>query len=584
MPGGLINIATYGSQDIFLTGTPEISFFKVIYRRNTNFSMESIRLKFDDTVNFDKYTTLTFPKTGDLINKSYLEIVLPEIYFTRKIDTEKKSELYSLYNQYLDNYDIINNYMIYNIEAYNNAINYYNLENTTVEDMIHQIDITPLDIPTDDFKNILLNLTLEIDSPISDDYILTHFYYNCISMYDIAHEKDIFYSSFTTEYTKDELKESLDFCYKLNKLLVEYYQWLIDKTYKEYLDASNTNYKFAWVKRLGHSIIEYVNLYIGGDLIDKHYGEWIDIWYELTCNKNYEEPYLKIIGNTPELTNFDRTNKPKTVLYVPLVFWFNRFNGQALPLISLQYHDIQLGLKLRKFSQVAYIENINNTRINLDNLYEEYGYQINVNLLQDYIYLDTLERRKFAQSAHEYLIDIVQHQIEDNEIDEYKTKLEFTNPSKELIWIVQRKSLQKNYNGYNECMWTNFGTELDGSGNPCITCLLTLNGTKMFDLQSSIWFNKVIPNNCHTKIPKDGINCYSFCLMPEEHQPSGSCNLSRITIAQLDLYLNEKILYELDRNTGEKTDLPETVSIRVFSLSQNILRIIGGMGVLAFSA
>ena len=584
MPGGLINIATYGSQDIFLTGTPEISFFKVIYRRNTNFSMESIRLKFDDTVNFDKYTTLTFPKTGDLINKSYLEIVLPEIYFTRKIDTEKKSELYNLYNEYLGNYDIINNFMIVNINAYNNAINYYNLENTTTEDMINQIDNIFLNESVDDFKNILLNLSLEIDSPISDEYILTHFYYNCISMYEIAHSKDILSSSFSTQYTKDELKVSLDFCYKLNNLLIEYYQWLIDKTYKEYLDASNTNYKFAWVKRLGHSIIEYVNLYIGGDLIDKHYGEWIDIWYELTCNKNYEEPYLKIIGNTPELTNFDRTNKPKTVLYVPLVFWFNRFNGQALPLISLQYHDIQLGLKLRKFSHIAYIENVNNTRINLDNLYEEYGYQINVNLLQDYIYLDTLERRKFAQSAHEYLIDIVQHQIEDNEIDEYKTKLEFTNPSKELIWIVQRKSLQKNYNGYNECMWTNFGTELDGSGNPCNTCLLTLNGTKMFDLQPSIWFNKVIPNNCHTKIPKDGINCYSFCLMPEEHQPSGSCNLSRITIAQLDLYLNEKILYELDRNTGKPTDLPEIVSIRVFSLSQNILRIIGGMGVLAFSA
>ena len=76
MPGGLINIATYGSQDIFLTGTPEISFFKVIYRRNTNFSMESVRLKFDDTINFDKYTTLTFPKTGDLLHKSYLEIIL----------------------------------------------------------------------------------------------------------------------------------------------------------------------------------------------------------------------------------------------------------------------------------------------------------------------------------------------------------------------------------------------------------------------------------------------------------------------------------------------------------------------------
>jgi len=74
MPGGLINIATYGSQDLFLTGTPEITFFKIVYRRYTNFSMESIRLKFDDDVYFDKMGTLTIPKTGDLINKMYLEI------------------------------------------------------------------------------------------------------------------------------------------------------------------------------------------------------------------------------------------------------------------------------------------------------------------------------------------------------------------------------------------------------------------------------------------------------------------------------------------------------------------------------
>ena len=538
MPGGLINIATYGSQDIFLTGTPEISFFKVIYRRNTNFSMESVRLKFDDTINFDKYTTLTFPKTGDLLHKSYLEIILPEIYFTRKIDINKKNELRDLYREYTANYDFIVDFMKINITAYNNAINYYNLENTTVNNMIYQIDkeFTNATQEILDFNNIIQNLVLEKNSIISEKYSLCQFYYNCLSMYEIAHSKDISETPYATKYTKTELKNSLDFCYNLNKLLIEYYKWLIMKTKKEYEDACNTNYKFAWVKRLGHSIIEYVNLYIGGDIIDKHYGEWIDIWYELTCNKNYEEPYLKIIGNTPELTNFDRVTKPKTILYVPLIFWFNRYNGQALPLVSLQYHDVQIGLKLRKFNQVAYIENVNNTRINLDNLFEEYGYQISVNLLQDYIYLDTLERRKFAQSSHEYLIDIVQHQIEDNELDEYKTRLEFTNPSKELIWIVQRKSLRNNYNGYNECMWNNYGIELDGSGNPCNLCLLNLNGTKMFDLQPGIWFNNTIPYYSHTKIPKDGINCYSFSLMPEEHQPSGSCNLSRITIAQLDIY------------------------------------------------
>ncbi len=79
MPGGIINIATYGSQDLFLTGTPEITYFKLVYRRHTNFALESVRLKFDDTVNFGKFSTLTFPKSGDLIHKMYLEVILPEV-------------------------------------------------------------------------------------------------------------------------------------------------------------------------------------------------------------------------------------------------------------------------------------------------------------------------------------------------------------------------------------------------------------------------------------------------------------------------------------------------------------------------
>jgi len=513
MTGGLINIVSYGAQDLFLTGTPEITYFKIVYRRHTNFSMESIRLKFEDPPDFNKVGRLTFPKNGDLIHKCYLEITLPEIYFRRELDSQKIQQLQELYNTYKSQYQIINCFMELNGEAYGDAVETYNMDNTTVQDMIDSINnvFNTSSISCSgsgdiiaEFEDVLNNLILKYPSPISNKYVLCQFFYNNLSLLDIAENTN-------DDTTKDSLKGLIDYAYKLSGYLVEYFQWLLVETYKELVDAQNTNYKFAWVKRLGHSIIEYANLYIGGEIIDKHYGEWIDIWYELTGNKEQEDIYLKMIGNIPEVIDFNRETKKNITILVPLIFWFNRFNGQALPIVAMQYHDIQLELKFRKFSQVAYIENTG-VSFNLDNMYEDANYQIITNVLTDYVYLDTLERRKFAQSSHEYLIDVVQNHFDYANNSEYRSVIEYVN-------------------AYNH----------------------------------------------HTRTPKTGISCYSFCLNPAEVQPSGSCNLSRITITQIIMNFNDKMLFEINNPNA-----PETLQIKVFGLSMNILRIFDGMGALAF--
>ena len=106
-------------------------------------------------------------------------------------------------------------------------------------------------------------------------------------------------------------------------------------------DAINPNFKFAWVDRIRSCDYGlYSNSRLEVQRIDKQYGDWLNIWYELTANKNLEEIYYKMIGNVPELTTFDRTIKPAYILYIPLQFWFNRFNGLAIPLVALQYHDV----------------------------------------------------------------------------------------------------------------------------------------------------------------------------------------------------------------------------------------------------
>ena len=605
MPGGLINIATYGSQDLFLTGTPEITYFKLVYRRHTNFGMESVRLNFDDSVNFNKISIITIPKAGDLLHKTYLEVILPEIYFSRTINQTKLYELNNLYSDYLYNYEIIRRFMQLNMEAYIKALNIYELDNVQYPciEMINAIIDTftnssglggsystcfsvsclspclcEIECLIDVFKTILENTIISPISPISCKYVLCKFYYSYISLLLIVNNP-----TNSMRDDKEILKLTLDHAIKHSTLLIEYYQWLLLDTKRKIEEEQTPTLKGAWVKRIGHSLIEYVTVYMGGDVIDKQYGEWIDIWYELTANREMENSYMKMIGNIPELTTFDRTNKPRTVLYIPLLFWFNRHNGQALPLISMQYHDIQIGLKVRKFSKLFYVENTGED-FNLDVLYEDSGLQLNVNLLTDFIYLDTIERRKFAQSGHEYLIDVIQYKIDDNDAKEYKTTLEFNNPSKEIIWIAQRKSLLTNPDGTNECQWTNYGTYLDGTSNPCATSQIFINGAKLSDIQKSGYYNNLIPYYSHTSTPVDGINCYSFALMPEEYQPSGSCNMSNIRIIQLFLEIDDKMLLELDKTTPKKnTIVPEIITIKIFSVSQNILRIIGGMASLAFS-
>jgi hypothetical protein len=210
-------------------------------------------------------------------------------------------------------------------------------------------------------------------------------------------------------------------------------------------------------------------------------------------------------------------------------------------------------------------------------MYEDANYQIITNVLTDNVYLDTLERRKFAQSSHEYLIDVVQNHFDYANNSEYRSVIEYVNAVKEIIWIVQRQSLLENPDGTNECRWTEYSHYPDSEQQPFINSTITINGNNLLNPQSGNYFNYVVPYNCHTRTPKTGISCYSFCLNPAEVQPSGSCNLSRITITQIIMNFDDKMLFEINNPNA-----PETLQIKVFGLSMNILRIFDGMGALAF--
>jgi hypothetical protein len=424
MGGGLLQLVAYGAQDMYLTGNPQITFFKAVYRRHTNFAIEAIQQTFNGTPDYGQRVTCTIARNGDLINRVYLAV---------------------------------------------------DLSGSTTND-------------------------------------LCKFY--------------------------------------------------------------------------GLRLINYVEVEIGGQKIDKHYSHWMYIWNELSLPKSKKSGYYDMIG---AYGGKPGTNMQK-MLYVPLEFWFCRNVGLALPLISLQYHEVKINLAFENK------ERCQGTSTPLNGSFS-------ASLWVDYIFLDTDERRRFAQLSHEYLIEQLQftgqESVQSN--DNVKPKLNFNHPCKELVWFVTKTYSNSTEDTNNN--WMNYScsgvsssssdnkVELsdytqdqlvgkmgasakNGTKNPIATAKLVLNGNDRFAQRNGSYFNLIQPFQHHENIPSNaGINVYSFALKPEEHQPSGTLNMSRIDTAVLNLSMNS---YTGVGNTSGH-------NLSVYAINYNVLRVMSGMGGIAYS-
>ena len=390
MGGGLMQLVAYGAQDIYLTGNPQITFFKVVYRRHTNFSMEAIEQTWNGSDVTDGRCTATISRNGDLVGKMYLEV-----------------------------------------------------------------------------------------------------------------------TAATT--------------------------W----------DDANPGYHF----------INDVTIEIGGQQIDKHPGHFLEVFAELTqpneqgicsngkaASENIQTNYQKMTGTGGVESGVLNALFPR--LYVPLQFWFCRNPGLALPLIALQYHEVKVILDHHIVgSSTGAVTN---------------------KLYCDYIYLDTDERRRFAQVSHEYLIEQVQYaSLSSNTSHD----LNFNHPVKEIIWT----------GGYTPTAGSTVRAEVTNAN-----WNLKLNGHDRMSKRPREYFTRVQVSDYHTGCggllatassaaddikwnrTNDSIAVYSFALKPEEHQPSGTCNFSRIDNAQL-----------IQDGSAAPAE--------VYAVNYNVLRIMSGMGGLAYS-
>jgi hypothetical protein len=273
----------------------------------------------------------------------------------------------------------------------------------------------------------------------------------------------------------------------------------------------------------------------------------LHIWNELTQTAEREVGYNNMIGNISDLYTPAASVTGRT-LYIPLVFFFNKSTGLALPLIALQYHEVKINIEFRAAAECF----ITDDGANPDGGLPAFT---NASLWVDYVYLDTDERRRFAQVAHEYLIDQLQF-TGDESISQtaVKLRLNFNHPCKEFVWVSQLDSVV----AANINQWTNY-TNAAGfaGGHLLVDAKLQLNGHDRFATRLADYFGLVQPYQHHTRTPATGIYVYSFGLKPEEHQPSGTCNLSRID--------NATFQFTMSTNSAQK--------IKVFATNYNILRI-----------
>jgi hypothetical protein len=397
-----MQLVAMGAQDVYLTGNPQITFFKVVYRRHTNFSKECIAQTFNGSVGFGSSVTCTLSRNGDLVQEIYLKAVIGIETFT-----------------------------------------------TFANDDFHRLE---------DMTNLIENVEVEI----------------------------------------------------------------------------------------------------GGQKIDKHYSQWLDIYNELFETSHDYRTVMSTKINTVAETS--ATSGTATV-YLPLRFWFNRNPGLALPLIALQYHEVKINLKFNSAGNFRGVTAANATaRDAADSVVDSVAQTVptgsvklsltSADLLVNYLYLDTDERRRFAQVSHEYLIEQVQHTGVETETN---IDMNFNHPVKALFW--------------SGGAWTDVKLQLNGHDRAAVQPHDYYHLVQPYE--SSLGHSgKSLSNTTrawNTVAAGGQVGMYSFCLKPAEHQPSGTCNFSRIDNARLSV------------------GATDSNGLYLFAMNYNVLRIMSGMGGLAYS-
>jgi len=342
----------------------------------------------------------------------------------------------------------------------------------------------------------------------------------------------------------------------------------------------------GYIQGVGNYLINDVSIEIGGSNIDTQYGKWMDIWSELTLSESQVKGYGHMVGKDytqPVWKPYNTDLQPGGKVYVPLQFWFCRNPGLAIPLVALQYHEVRIRIAFEKFEKLLTCVDRNGKYykpiVNTSPCINKQSFKI----WNTYYFLDTTERRKFTQNPHEYLITQVQSQVGNvNSISlENNIRINLNHPTKELVFVFNRNNSNAPLNDFSMGVNT-VPNDVDSEWAPLYNSKLIIQGTDRFKERRGEFFRLVQPYEHHTRIPGNYIYVYSFAIRPEEHQPSGTCNFSRVDSAQLWFNLRSGALAQNDYPLASE---PYGIipSYTFYAPCYNILRIMGGMGGLSYS-
>ena len=370
------------------------------------------------------------------------------------------------------------------------------------------------------------------------------------------------YTNFAIEPIRQIFTESPDFGKRVTCIIDKKGDLLSDILLEIELPALKQY--VSWVNSVGCFMIDYVEIQLGGEPIDRITGEMLDTWLELTTQLGTKNALYNMIGKS--YNNYNNSSQYNALkLLVPLPFWFCRSVERALPLISMQYTDVKIVVQFKQFDQCWY---------KLSNGYSPDSTPIisKADLICNYVYLDVFERTKFAkQENFDYLIEQFQQnnsvQVPANVIN-LTSRLFFNHPVKEIFWLYRSTNALNSNDYYNYASVSNYGTSFLQLTEPFDQLQIRYNGNDRFEQLPATFFRLYEPYRHHSSGSNQYIYLYSFALDPENMQPSGTCNFSKIDNATLNFSCNASISGGM---------------ISIYATNYNILRIKNGMAGLMFS-
>lgn len=573
MPGGLVQVQAVGSADQYLVKDPQITLFKNVWRRYTNFALEQIAQTWTGDCDFGRNATVVLSKSGDLVSDCWLQVTLPDLSTVNHIhDAQKLPGAPSITRARTVVEDDIQ------VEAYGCGASAYVLsvrsDNTPVQSVtmtsdeiltlafassVSSVELVPLNGTTGTLAATTSGNTATVTGLVPD---VTY----GVSVNGSSTLTNHLLQLKETETTEDPWFEMTG----ANPAVPTYRAIVLARVDDDpTVSAEQIVMKARWCNEIGHALVSAVEWEMGGTRIDRHTPEHWSMWDELTESPGKREGYSEMVGRYEAYDiNYDAKSFGKSrTLFVPLRFTFNTTPGNALPLLALQFHDCRLNFEFRAFRDLI--------KTNVPRLDLRTEPDLDATMYATYVFLSQDERKLYARMPHEYLIEQVQTQLEAvpssqsvNATLTRKFTLTLSQPVKELMWVFQDAggTVSDTVTGNN---W--FCYDIPGRESEEIFqfAKIQMNGHDRIAERPARYFRLAQPWIHHTRVPTKKVHSYSFSLHPEgTGNPSGAANFSRIDSAQLYVQFNTNI------TAGR---------LRIHAVSYNILRIAQGLSGVLFT-